>query len=240
MIPHNVSDAIFTHDWDIAEQWFRLVGPDRVNDRHHDGTPALVSLCCTSIDEGCVRLARFLIDQGADVHLCTNEPNYGGGVENGLTPLHYAARGNSGPDDGEDNPHQLELISVLLAAGANVNATCPVWDSTPLSMALLHLSRYFRPKVVSALLRAGASLDSFHGGHPATGEPAQSVEEYLRSIEEEYRGEGHLYPWQELTDNASYAACKAIIAGVRAEGSWKAYARRCAGITKGASLTACP
>ena len=49
-----------------------------------------------------------------------------------------------------------------------------------------------------------------------------------------------MYPWQELTDNASYAACKAIIAGVRAEGSWKAYARRCAGITKGASLTACP
>ena len=234
MLPDNVSNAIFEHNWDIAEQWFRLVGPDRVNDRHYEGSPALVSLCITSIDEGCVRLARFLIDQGADVHLCCNEPNYGGGLENGLTPLHYAARGHDWPDAGEDNPHQLELISALLAAGANVNATCPVFDSTPLSMALMHLSRYFRPKVVSALLRAGASLDSFHGGHPATGLPAQSVEEYLRSIEEEYR-ESHP---RELTDNASYAACKAIIAGVRAEGSWKAYARHGAGITKGASLTA--
>ena len=77
MLPHNVSDAIFEHNWDSVEQWFRLVGPDRVNDRNHDGSPALKLLCCTSIDEGCVRFARFLIDQGADVHLCCNEPNYG-------------------------------------------------------------------------------------------------------------------------------------------------------------------
>ena len=77
MLPDNVSNAIFEHNWDIAEQWFRLVGPDRVNDRDHDGNTALKSLCTTSIDEGCVRLARFLIDQGADVHLCCNEPNYG-------------------------------------------------------------------------------------------------------------------------------------------------------------------
>ena len=66
--------------------------------------------------------------------------------------------------------------------------------------------------VVTLLLRAGASLDCCHKGFTA--------EDTIRAAEAHTAARG-----KPLAANEDWNAIKAMIAGVRAHGSWKAYKR---------------
>ena len=104
----------------------------------------------------------------------------------------------------------LEMLSLLLGAGANLNTRDRSGD-TPLYHALRHAPRHSL-RMATELLRAGASLDVCHGDL----KPTKTAEDVLRR-RESYRPdlEGHTR-WIEI---------KALVAGVRKYGTYKRYMR---------------
>ena len=159
----------------------------------------------------CIDLARLLIERGADANICAPKPPPG----LGLSPLHYAC------DQLYDS--SAEMVALLLDAKANVNCRAqPNPDDefladTPLGMTLLGFpsegSSEERSttilRIITLLLRAGASLDA------VSDERAAEME--LREAEE-------VNP--ALCDSDAFLQTKALIIGVRAAGCWKQYCRR--------------
>ncbi len=117
---------------------------------------------------GEVRLARFILEKGGDVHCRNTRGNAAihlavleGHVEM-VQLLHHA--GNSLEDRGEyyNTPlhlaaesGQLEMVQFLLDAGANINARSK-FDKSPLALALMSEHR----TAVSLLLTRGASFET--------------------------------------------------------------------------------
>ena len=100
-----------------------------------------------------------------------------------------------------------DMVSVLIAAGAPVNAeTINGPGRTPLFM--IRTVSESTIDVVTAMLRAGASLDSSRAVN-GTGQD-QSFEEHLNEID-------------EGTEHGD--AIRTLVASVRAAGSWKAHCR---------------
>ena len=93
-----------------------------------------------------------------------------------------------------------EIVSLLLAAGANVHAR-DLEGCTPLSRFLYYGK--FSPEVAALLLRAGALVGDW-------------AEDYMRERE---AGE------PALASDEDWNAIKVMLAGVSAAGSWKAYCR---------------
>jgi len=152
-----------------------------------------------------VDLARLAIARGAD-------PNFRD--DNGYTLLHNAL---------------LEMcftistpafVALLLGAGADVNQRTQ--DGTlPLGIAITTLMwcvdderRRAALQVVTMLLRAGSAVSRYLGGSPAN-----SAEEHMAHLER-----GH--PNRHLTRDEPFRVLKALVCGVSAAGSWRAYERR--------------
>ncbi len=193
--PYDLGDA-------ALKAWLDDAGPGAVNDVCAEGhTPLQRSMSLYGdIDPDHVELARFLISRGADVNL-TGPDDY--------APLHFACYYPLGP-------HSAEMVSLLLQAGASVNARTGSHGypshCTPLGILLNAVSQAemssFR-EIFVALLRAGASPDRCEG--------ELSVEEVLN--------EDHGYIYSDVGDDEDFIKCQEILAGVREHGSYKRYAR---------------
>ena len=134
-----------------------------------------------------VEFARYLISRGARVDVQSTDKQY--------TALHFASKYAG-----------KEMVSVLIAAGAPVNAGTIHGPRTPLFM--IRTVSESTIDVVTAMLRAGASLDSSRYVN-GTGQD-QSFEEHLNEID-------------EGTEHGD--AIRTLIASVRAAGSWKAHCK---------------
>ena len=102
----------------------------------------------------------------------------------------------------------LEMLSLLLGAGANVNAKDLRNGNTPLYHAIIYQQPELCLAMITKLLRAGASLDACHGD-----ETAEDVLRWSESHRPNLTGDEH---WKRL---------RALVAGVRKYGSYKRYAR---------------
>ena len=156
-----------------------------------------------------VQCARWLIARGADVNLRH---------QNGSCPLHYA----SFPGDCSSS-----AVSLLLKAGARVNARTDREDLTPLGQLIVRLDYDLEDveeedeivarqeqicrsglEIMKLLLKAGASLDRCQYG--------DSAEELMQEF---------LSDHQDYANYGSFAKCRELVAGVRAHGTYKAYVR---------------
>ena len=196
MLPTEIGDAAQDTDRDSVMAWLDAGGS--INDKDSVGF-TLVNCCVYGsrpdmvVYDQHVALARHLIALGADV-------NVGTGHESGFTPLHEIVQ-----KDGERQP-VLEMLSLLLGAGANVNARDSNGE-TPLYCAIYHASGAMRTTVITELLRAGASLDECH--YDDTAEQSMQNAEYDMDLEE----------------NEDWRATKRLVAGVRKYGTFKKYMR---------------
>jgi len=147
-----------------------------------------------------INCTRLLIARGANVNLANSRPTpneHGGDGDQLMTPLHNAVayfnlRGQRG------TRNQLEIISLLLEAGARVNARTKT-GVTPLGHHLDTIQNGCERSdtlVVSALLRAGASMDSCHTYGSAEDvlrhgyDPAEHEEGEVLSLLESVRAAG--------------------------------------------------
>ena len=209
VLPGHVAVAAQRGDLEVVQSWLNNAGPDAVNDRCDESAHTCLTRSMASVGRvrERVELLQFLISRGADVNVC-DHTNW--------TPLHYACFQRTG---------STEMVSLLLRAGAGsvLEARTPLTghsvypDSTPLG-TLLHSLRdssyevsmsNFRGSLI-ALLRAGASL------HNCSRRGRKSAIRIMLD---------HLVNDGTLVDNEHYIACRDILAGVRAHGSYKRYAR---------------
>ena len=113
----------------------------------------------------------------------------------------------------------LEVASLLLESGANVNARSRVSEDEPYETSLgIVLDEFrkngpsedsnLRAQLVTILLRAGASLDNISDDG--------SAEDILRAAETEL---------PEVLRDDAFIAIRDLVASVRAAGSWKAHCR---------------
>ena len=170
-----------------------------INDVDGDGYTLLN--CCASgdledqfIGDETVALARDLIALGAEVNIA------GEAKTGGLTALHEVARKH------RNEQAVLEMLSLLLGAGANLNTRDRSGD-TPLYHALWHAPRHSL-RMVTELLRAGASLDASNGD--------EAAEDIMQRYES-----GR----PSLSENEQWLATKRLVAGVRKYGTYKKYMR---------------
>ena len=203
VLPQEIGDAAQDVDRDRVMAWLDAGGS--INDVDEDGYTLLHSSVCGDrdsayVDGQHVALARHLIALGADVNIALG--TYA--ETRATTALNIIAQKHT------DDQAVLEMLSLLLGAGANVNAR-DISGDTPLSHALWHTPRYSL-RMVTELLRAGASLDVCHGDH-APSKTAEDVMQRRDSYSSYLAGNEH---WIEI---------KALVAGVRQHGSYKRYAR---------------
>ena len=201
VLPAEIGDAAQNADRDRVIAWLNAGGS--INDVDGDGYTLLN--CCASgdledqfIGDETVALARDLIALGADVNIA------GEAKTGGLTALHEVARKH------RDGQAVLEMLSLLLGAGANLNTRDRSGD-TPLYHALWHAPRHSL-RMVTELLRAGASLDVSHGEYA----PSKTADDVLQ------RRESYT---PTLAEDEDWRATKRLVAGVRKYGSYKRYAR---------------
>ena len=227
VLPNRIARAAQAGDVAAVEAW--LDAGNDVNDRsnqdnNHDtllfhcfGTPSARDRLITyfipsALTASHTDLVRLLIERGADVNAL--EITRDGGISP-ASPLHCAC----------DRIGDLsaDAVSLLLDAKADVHyrtRDAPPEDDaypeiTPLGRTLFHFhnqsSWVKHPtalRIVTMLLRAGASLDAV-------------CEE--RTAEMELRGAEEANP--NLRHNSTFVQIKALISGVRAAGSWKSYCR---------------
>ncbi len=197
MLPIDIGDRAQDGDRDTVIAWLDAGGSiDDVDEAEY----TLLHCCVCGFRETSyvngrhVALARQLIALGADVNI----PN----DVKGDTPMHEIAQKN-----GYDQP-SLELLSLLLGAGANVNATN--WnDKTPLCLAIQHDEMTtLRTTIITELLRAGASLDACQG--------EKTAEDIMQGYESDRPALPQIGPWIEI---------RALVHGVRKYGTYKKYMR---------------
>ena len=149
-------------------------------------------------------MARHLISRGANVNICIGNNSGLTGVR-GNSPLHFACSAI------ERSSHST-MVSLLLAAGANVNSRNARGD-TPLAFAIalehsgIELAGEDWLAVVTSLLKGGASLDACRGEMTAENLFFQSWDSHEIALH------FNLHPVKKLID------------GVRKHGSYKRYVR---------------
>ena len=184
-LPEDIGEAASDGDFERVKAW--LAGgsasdPRSVNDRDDDDW-TLLHWTAASPSPFHVEFARYLISQGARVDARSTGRS---------TALHFACRLAGASTAAND------MVSLLVAAGAPVNAETRADGDTPLLM-IRDVSES-TIDVVSTLLRAGASLDSS-----------------TRSFEERCLN--------RLPHSDSGAAIRTLVTSVRTAGSWKAHCK---------------
>ena len=198
-------------------------------DHHHiftTGDSLLMAVCQTpyglDFTRRHVALAKLLVRHGADVN---HHPDVS---KDGYTALHCCIDILIHNSDHEDRAIILEILGVLVTAGANANLRNALGE-TPLCMALQ--SNYWDSEngtqrsafeSVKLLLRAGASLDACRG---VTLTHFVSAEEMLRKTRNTMALAGDAFGHPNYADDEHFVACEQLVADVRAAGSWKNYAR---------------
>mmetsp|Transcript_25613 Transcript_25613/g.77218 ORF Transcript_25613/g.77218 Transcript_25613/m.77218 type:complete len:298 (+) Transcript_25613:1455-2348(+) len=168
VVPGELSDAI--HEYDDAGALARWLDVDGNSPDDYDAPRDEIpwTLLMIAANHAAINCTRLLIARGANVNLANSRPTpneHGGDGDQLMTPLHNAVayfnlRGQRG------TRNQLEIISLLLEAGARVDARNKA-GTTPLGNHLY--SHNPDPLIVAALLRAGASMDSCRDGRSAEG-----------------------------------------------------------------------
>ena len=160
VLPRDICSAASEGDNAVVERW--LDGQDReaINDRDESGLSLLMLCMSSNIEAHHVQCARMITARGGDVNM---------GDSYGWKPLHYACY----PEG-----YASAMVSLLLQAGAEVNARTEHGNQTPLGVLLQEfdfcvddeeeeISRASHQRLVSrsgleiliVLLRAGASID---------------------------------------------------------------------------------
>ena len=204
-IPPYVAEAAQDGEVDVVKAWLDEAGPGSINaftESRSRYTLLQWAACPSSaITQDNVIIAKMLIARGIDVNL--RAPNE-------WSPLHYACYPGS---------CSAEMVRLLLQSGAQVDARTGC-DYTPLGIVMdkfsismdwqepQQLTRLSALEITIALLRAGASLNRCHEDRP--------IEEIMRSM---------LIRHPELADDEDYIKSQELVAGVRAHGSYKRYAR---------------
>ena len=134
----------------ILEELLRT-GAD-VNCRVQDGPTRDVTPLMVASNDGTPAAVQLLLERGADPLLHTASESVGAG---GRTALHYAITLT------DDYPRRLEVVRMLLAAGADPNAVTN-GGATPLGMA----AGYNNRPLVELLLAAGAATVPPPGATP--------------------------------------------------------------------------
>ena len=188
-LPEEIGEAASDGDFERVKSW--LAGgsasdPRSVNDRDDmDWTLLHWTAVSRPLTPGHVEFARYLISRGARVDAKDR---------GGSTALHFACESIT-------DESTAALVSMLVAAGAAVNVEThgDAWTRprAPL-FRIFHCRTEASIDVVTALLRAGASLDS----------STRSFEEHLHGVGGPYAGD-----------------VRTLVASVRAAGSWKAHCR---------------
>ena len=206
VLPDHIVQAAKDGDIAVVEA-FLDAEPGAINDRDEEwDLTLLMASMNSSITERHVWFARRLIARGADVNI--------GNIEDKL-PLHYACY----PGDCSST-----MVSLLLASGARVNArTDEDEDLTPLGQLIEEFDynlwkneaaenrrRISRSglEIMKLLLKAGASIDRCKEG--------RSAEACMQAF---------LSDRPHYANDEFFARCQEIVAGVRAHGSYKAFAR---------------
>jgi hypothetical protein len=196
VVPEEVSLAAFQGDFERVKAWLAggsATAPRSVNDIDDNGwTLLMCTATCDAMTPEHVEFARYLISRGAVLDVKSRGTR--------RTALHFACMHCREAD--------AALVSVIVAAGANVNLQT-IDGETPLFM--IKEAHESMLDVVTTLLRAGTSLD--YQDRQAS---IRSFEEHLNSIDRLYA------PGRERED---IRAVGTLVASVRAAGSWKAYCR---------------
>ena len=224
VLPREIISAINNGQVQEVKDWLDAAQVDAVNDVDAKGY-GILHLCCLTdtglgrtIDPARCEIARYAISRGCNV-------NRAEGVIRS-TPLHLAmARSYLGS--------ARNMISILIDAGADVNARTTNSDSTPIAWAVGELIQRLRPSnshrrycqdvdfadPLIWLLRAGASINAVTRslGWPQV---YLSAEEYMLHREKPVRFYEGIEPF---LDNEHWAGCKQLLADVRAAGSWRKY-----------------
>ena len=216
VLPLDIRSAASEGDIAVVERW--LDGQDReaINDRDEAGLSLLMLCMNSNIEAHHIQCARMITARGGDVNM---------GDSYGWKPLHYACY----PEG-----YASAMVSLLLQAGANVNARTEHGNQTPLGVLLQEfdfcvddeeeeISRASHQRLVSrsgleiliVLLRAGASIDRCMRDF-STEAGDLSAEELMQDF---------LSSRPHYANDESFAKCREIVAGVRAHGSYKAFAR---------------
>ena len=205
VLPQDIRRAASEGDIAHVETWLDETGPEAINDRDEDGLSLLMLCMNSSIEPYHVQFARLIIARGGDVNM---------GDSYDWVPLHYACYPGG---------YASAMVSLLLQAGAKVNAKTRLYEKTPLGVLLEEFdfcleedSREEHQRQVSRsgleilmlLLRAGASLDRCQGDDSAE----EMMQDFLSSR-------------SYYANDVSFARCQEIVAGVRAHGSYKSFAR---------------
>ncbi len=187
-LPYEIGEATLRGDFERVKAW--LAGGSASDPRPINGGDEWGgTLLHWTVETGArtpehVEFVRYLISRGARVDQRNTE---------GSTALHFACENIT-------NESTAAAVSVLAAAGA----ACPVPLANQLSgdghTPLFSIGHFCESTidVVTALLRAGASLDS----------STRSFEEHLHGVGGPYAGD-----------------VRTLVASVRAAGSWKAHCR---------------
>jgi len=208
VVPENIRPAASDGDIAVVETWLAEVGPEAVNDRDNFTRGTLLNTTVGYIiEEKHVDFARWLISRGADVNL---------GNRDDKTPLHYACY----PGDCASS-----MVSLLLKSGARVNLRTQQEDVTPLGVLIEEFDYNLDEEeddaaaiqrqisrsgleIMISLLRAGASIDRCAG-----------------DLSAEAAMQAFLSRHPSYANDESFAKCRELVAGVRAHGSYKSFAR---------------
>ena len=216
VLPQDIRRAASEGDIAHVETWLDETGPEAINDRDEDGLSLLMLCMNSSIEPYHVQFARLIIARGGDVNM---------GDSYDWVPLHYACYPGG---------YASAMVSLLLQAGAEVNARTEHGNQTPLGVLLQEfdfcvddeeeeISRASHQRLVSrsglemmiVLLRAGASID-------------RCMRDFLNEagdLSAEDLMQDFLSSRPHYANDESFARCQELVAGVRAYGTYKAYVR---------------
>ena len=193
-LPEEIGEAVSDGDFERVKAW--LAGGSASDPRpinasdHTDWTLLHWTAVSRPPTPEHVEFARYLISRGARVDLQSTDKQY--------TALHFASKYAG-----------KEMVSVLIAAGAPVNAqTSHSVCKTPLFM--IRRVSESTIDVVTTLLRAGASLDS---------SDSTRFEEHVN------RKHDHFDDINASDHHRYIGEIRNLVASVRAAGSWKAHCR---------------
>jgi hypothetical protein len=198
-LPEEIGEAASDGDFERVKAWLAgdsATAPRSVNDVDDNGWTLLMNIATSDVmTPEHVEFARYLISRGAVLDVKSRETR--------RTALHFACMRCSEAD--------AALVSVLVAAGANVSANVnlqTIEGETPLFM-IQEVSEWTL-HMVTTLLRAGTSLD--YVDREASN---RSFEGHL----------SHIYNPSAGHDVRHVGAIRDLVASVRAAGSWKAHCR---------------